>query len=111
MIGAGPAGRAAAVYAASKGLTTVVLDTIGIGGQAAASSRIENHLGFPYGISGHDLTQRAALQAMKFGVQLTSPCEVVDLDTNGCHLAVTLADGTHIAARAVLIATESDTTN
>ena len=105
VIGSGPAGLAAAVYGASEGLDTVVLDAAGIGGQAAASSRIENYLGFPSGLSGEELTQRAALQAMKFGAQLSSPCRVVDLDTGGQHLSVMLSDGTTIESRAVLIAT------
>ncbi|CAN5584556.1 FAD-dependent oxidoreductase [soil metagenome] len=105
VIGSGPAGLAAAVYGASEGLATVVLDAVGIGGQAAASSRIENYLGFPSGIGGEDLTQRAALQAMKFGADLSSPCEVVHLDTQGHHLGVVLGDGTRIDSRAVLIAT------
>jgi thioredoxin reductase (NADPH) len=104
VIGSGPAGLGAAVYGASEGLDTVLLDAIGIGGQAAASSRIENYLGFPSGLSGQDLTQRAALQAMKFGAQLSSPCRVVDLDTSGAHLSVTLSDGKTIDTRAVLIA-------
>jgi thioredoxin reductase (NADPH) len=105
VIGCGPAGLAAAVCGASEGLDTVVLDVTGIGGQAAASSRIENYVGFPNGISGHDLTQRAALQAMKFGAQLSSPCEVIALDTAGEHLRVVLADGTDIDTRSALIAT------
>jgi thioredoxin reductase (NADPH) len=105
VIGSGPAGLGAAVYGASEGLDTVVLDAAGVGGQAAASSRIENYLGFPSGLSGQELTQRAALQAMKFGAQLSSPCRVVDLDTDGAHLTVMLSDGTTIESRAVLIAT------
>jgi thioredoxin reductase (NADPH) len=105
VIGSGPAGLAAAVYGASEGLDTVVLDAVGVGGQAAASARIENYLGFPSGLSGQELTQRAALQAMKFGAQLSSPCRVVDLDTGGQHLTVMLSDGTTIESRAVLIAT------
>ncbi len=105
VIGSGPAGLGAAVYGASEGLDTVVLDAVGVGGQAAASSRIENYLGFPSGLSGAELTQRAALQAMKFGAQLCSPCRVVDLDTGGAHLTVMLSDGTTIESRAVLIAT------
>jgi thioredoxin reductase len=92
----------AAVYG---GATHVVPDTIGIGGQAAASSRIEHSPGFPSGISGADLTQRTALQALKFGVELSSPAQVVDLDTHGEHLRVILADGTDIESRAALIAT------
>jgi thioredoxin reductase (NADPH) len=105
VIGSGPAGLGAAVYGASEGLNTVVLDAVGVGGQAAASSRIENYLGFPSGLSGQELTQRASLQAMKFGAQLSSPCRVVDLDTDGAHLSVMLTDGTTIESRAVLIAT------
>jgi thioredoxin reductase (NADPH) len=105
VIGSGPAGLGAAVYGASEGLDTVVLDAVGVGGQAAASSRIENYLGFPSGLSGQELTQRAALQAMKFGAQLSSPCRVVDLDTDGAHLTIMLSDGTTIESRAVLIAT------
>jgi thioredoxin reductase (NADPH) len=105
VIGSGPAGLGAAVYGASEGLNTVVLDAVGVGGQAAASSRIENYLGFPSGLSGQELTQRAALQAMKFGAQLSSPCRVVDLDTDGAHLTVMLSDGSTIESRAVLIAT------
>ncbi|MCF6385664.1 FAD-dependent oxidoreductase [Mycobacterium sp. MBM] len=105
VIGAGPAGLAAAVYGASEGLTTIVLDAIGIGGQAASSSRIENYLGFPSGISGHDLTQRASLQAMKFGATLWSPCTVTALDADGPYIAVTLRDGGHVHCRAVVIAT------
>jgi thioredoxin reductase (NADPH) len=105
VVGSGPAGLTAAVYGASEGLDTIVLDAAGVGGQAAASSRIENYLGFPSGLSGEDLTQRAALQAMKFGAQLSSPCRVVDLDTDGAYLTVMLSDGTTIGARAVLIAT------
>jgi thioredoxin reductase (NADPH) len=105
VVGAGPAGLAAALYGASEGLATVLLDAVGPGGQAAASSRIENYLGFPSGISGADLTGRAALQALKFGAQLSSPCDVVALDTSGERLGVVLADGTEIASRAVVIAT------
>ncbi len=105
IIGSGPAGLAAAVASSSEGLTTLLLDAVGVGGQAAASSRIENHLGFPSGISGFDLTQRAALQAMKFGTQLASPCPVTALDTDGEYLRVVLADDTSIDTRAVLIAT------
>src|SRR5271170_5336236 len=82
IVGAGPAGLAAAVYGASEGLDTVLLDAVGTGGQAAASSRIENYVGFPFGLSGADLTGRAVLQALKFGAQLASPCQAVKLDTD-----------------------------
>jgi thioredoxin reductase (NADPH) len=105
IIGSGPAGLAAAVYGASEGLETLLLDAVGVGGQAAASSLIENYLGFPSGLSGRDLTQRAALQALKFGAQLSSPCQVTALDTRAEHLRVDLRDGTGISSRAVLIAT------
>jgi thioredoxin reductase (NADPH) len=105
VIGAGPAGLAAAMYGASEGLATVLLDAVGTGGQAAASSRIENYLGFPSGVSGADLTGRAALQSLKFGAELSSPCVVVALDTASEQLGVVLADGTDISTRAIIIAT------
>jgi thioredoxin reductase (NADPH) len=107
IVGAGPAGLAAAVYGASEGLDTVVLDAIGTGGQAAASSRIENYVGFPFGLSGADLTGRAVLQALKFGAQLASPCQAVKLDTerNGGRLRLYLPEGEFIDSKAVVIAT------
>jgi thioredoxin reductase (NADPH) len=106
IVGAGPAGLAAAVYGASEGLDTVVLDAIGTGGQAAASSRIENYFGFPFGLSGADLTGRAVLQALKFGAQLASPCQAVTLDTdrNG-RLRLHLPGDDFIDSKAVIIAT------
>src|SRR3984957_18989776 len=108
IVGAGPAGLAAAVYGASEGLDTVLLDAVGTGGQAAASSRIENYFGFPFGLSGADLTGRAVLQALKFGAQLASPCPVVRLDTDrGAHggrLRLHLPGDDVIASRAVIIA-------
>jgi thioredoxin reductase (NADPH) len=105
VIGAGPAGLAAGVYGASEGLATVVLDGVGPGGQAAASSRIENYLGFPSGLSGAELTGRASVQAMKFGAQLNAPCEVTALQTDGERLHLTLSDGTDVDTRAVIVAT------
>src|SRR5438552_328119 len=93
--GGGPAGLAAAVYGASEGLRTLVLDMVAVGGQAGSSSRIENYFGFPTGISGDELTQRALLQAEKFGAHLTSPCAVASLREEGGHLVVRLSDGTH----------------
>jgi thioredoxin reductase (NADPH) len=105
IVGAGPAGLAAAVYGASEGLETVLLDAVAVGGQAATSSRIENYLGFPFGLSGAALTSRAAVQALKFGAHLGSPCAVADLRQEGDLHVVTLADGTEIPARAVLVAT------
>src|SRR3984893_10276617 len=105
IIGAGPAGLAAAVYGASEGLDTTVLDAVGTGGQARASARIENYLGFPSGLSGEELAQRAVVQALKFGAQLSTPCEVVALETDGGLLPAVLADGTLVPSRAVIIAT------
>jgi thioredoxin reductase (NADPH) len=107
IVGAGPAGLAAAVYGASEGLDTVLLDAVGTGGQAAASSRIENYFGFPFGLSGADLTGRAVLQALKFGAQLASPCDAVKLDTdrNSGRLRLHLSAGEFIDSKAVIIAT------
>ena len=105
VIGSGPAGLAAAVYGASEGLETILLDAVGPGGQAAASSRIENYLGFPDGLSGQELTSSAAVQALKFGARIYSPCEVVRLDSKSELLSLTLVDGTAIHARAIVVAT------
>jgi thioredoxin reductase (NADPH) len=105
VIGGGPAGLAAAVYGASEGLNTILLDAVAPGGQAAASSRIENYLGFPDGLSGSDLTGRATVQALKFGARLYSPCEVATLGVGGEALRVELTDGTAFDTRAVVIAT------
>jgi thioredoxin reductase (NADPH) len=107
IVGAGPAGLAAAVYGASEGLDTVLLDAVGTGGQAAASSRIENYFGFPFGLSGTDLTGLAVLQALKFGAQLASPCQAVklDIDRNGNLLRLHLQGGEVIDSKAVVIAT------
>ena len=104
VVGAGPAGLAAAVYGASEGLTTLGVESLAVGGQAGSSSRIENYLGFPTGISGGDLTQRAVVQAEKFGAALTSPCAATGLREHGGHLVVRLADGTEVAGRAVIVA-------
>ncbi len=104
VVGGGPAGLAAAVYGASEGLTTLGLEATAVGGQAGSSSRIENYLGFPTGISGGDLTQRAVVQAEKFGAALTSPCAATGLREHGGHLIVRLADGTDVAGRAVIVA-------
>jgi thioredoxin reductase (NADPH) len=103
VVGAGPAGLAAAVYASSEGLATALLDALGPGGQAAASSRIENYLGFPSGISGAELAERAETQALKFGSRFSTPCEVVGLEIDE-HLRAVLADGTEIPTRALIIA-------
>ncbi|MFI5891842.1 FAD-dependent oxidoreductase [Actinoplanes sp. NPDC051513] len=105
IVGAGPAGLAAAVYGASEGLETVLLDAVATGGQAAASSRIENYMGFPFGLSGAALTGRAAVQALKFGAHLGSPCGVRALRSSPGGHVITLVDGTEIPTRTVLIAT------
>jgi thioredoxin reductase (NADPH) len=104
VVGSGPAGLAAAVYGASEGLRTVSLDAVTIGGQAGASSRIENYAGFPNGISGEDLTARAAVQAMRLGARLNAPCEVVGLRTEPSFHVIVLADGSEIPTRAVIVA-------
>jgi len=104
VVGAGPAGLAAAVYGASEGLRTLVVEMVAVGGQAGTSSRIENYLGFPTGISGGDLIQRAVVQAEKFGANITSPCAAASLREEAGHLVVRLFDGTDIAGRAVIIA-------
>ena len=104
VVGAGPAGLAAAVYGASEGLRTLVIEMTAVGGQAGASSRIENYLGFPTGISGGDLAERAVVQAEKFGAHLTSPCVATSLREEAGHLVIRLSDGTDVAARAVIVA-------
>ena len=105
VIGGGPAGLAAAVYGASEGLSTLLLESVAVGGQAGTSSRIENYLGFPAGISGAELAARAAIQAEKFEARLTYPCEAVALESrDGLHL-VRLSDGDEVVARAVILAT------
>ncbi|MFG6402592.1 FAD-dependent oxidoreductase [Microbacterium sp. P04] len=105
VIGAGPGGMAAAVYGASEGLDTIVLDSTGVGGQAAASSRIENYLGFPSGISGAELLENSALQAEKFGAQIYAPCTVAGLDVSTGAVVLSLSDGTRMTPRATVIAT------
>ena len=104
VIGAGPAGLAAAVYGASEGLRTLVIEMAVVGGQAGGSSRIENYLGFPTGISGGDLTQRAVVQAERFGARVTSPCVASSLREEAGHLVIHLSDGTDVAGRAVIAA-------
>jgi thioredoxin reductase (NADPH) len=105
IVGAGPAGLAAAVYGASEGLKTVLLDRIGPGGQAGASSKIENYMGFPRGLSGTELATRAMLQAQKFGAVLNAPASVSTLSCETGYHVLGLEDGPDISARCVLIAT------
>jgi len=105
VVGGGPAGLAAAVYGASEGLSTLGLEMTAPGGQAGMSSRIENYLGFPMGISGSDLTERAIIQAEKFGATLTAPCTVASLGSRAGHLVARLSDGSEVAGRAVIAAT------
>jgi thioredoxin reductase (NADPH) len=104
IVGAGPAGLAAAVYASSEGLSVLVLDAHAIGGQAGASARIENLLGFPTGISGQALAGRAFVQAQKFGVDVAVPIEVLRLVCDQPMLGIEIADGPRLAARTVIVA-------
>ena len=105
VVGAGPSGLAAAVYGASEGLSTVVLDAIATGGQAGTSSRIENYLGFPAGISGAELAERAAIQARKFGARITIPSEARQLHRSNGHYLVRTEMDVEVTARSVIIAT------
>ena len=105
VVGAGPSGLAAAVYAASEGLDVIVLEREATGGQAGTSSRIENYLGFPAGISGGELTRNALLQAQRFGARITVPGVVERLAVEDGVRTVTLTDGTRLRTRCILIAT------
>ncbi|AWW35861.1 FAD-dependent oxidoreductase [Streptomyces cadmiisoli] len=105
VVGAGPAGLAAAVYAASEGLSTVVCESTAPGGQAGTSSMIENYLGFPLGISGHDLAARAQVQARKFGARIALPRTVEKIDCSRSPYLLRLSDGEVLAARTVVVAT------
>jgi thioredoxin reductase (NADPH) len=105
VVGAGPAGLAASVYGASEGLETVALDAMATGGQAGTSPRIENYLGFPSGISGAELAERATLQAKKFGARVSVPAQATGLEDRGGHHVVTLDDGKTVEGRTVVIAT------
>ena len=105
VVGAGPAGLAAAVYGASEGLKTLVVEEEAPGGQAGMSSRIENYLGFPAGISGGELARRAVAQARRFGVEILTTRQAKGLNADGPTRVVTLEDGTTLNGRAVLIAT------
>jgi len=105
IVGGGPAGLAAGVYAASEGLKTVIVERDAPGGQAGISSRIENYLGFPSGLSGADLTRRAVIQARRFGVQILSPQEAVALRIDGSYRYVKISDGSELVSHTVLLAT------
>src|SRR5437762_8910461 len=105
IVGGGPAGLAAAVYGASEGLHTVLIEREAPGGQAGMSSRIENYLGFPTGLSGADLARRAAVQAQRFGVEILSPQEAVAVRTEPPYRILKLADGNEISCHALMIAT------
>ena len=104
IIGAGPAGLAAAVYGASEGLSTLLIERQAPGGQAGMSSNIENYLGFPSGLSGGNLARRAVAQAAKFGAEILAPQEVASLRVDGPYRIVKLNDGTEISCHALLIA-------
>jgi thioredoxin reductase (NADPH) len=105
IVGGGPAGLAAAVYGASEGLHTVLIEREAPGGQAGMSSRIENYLGFPTGLSGGDLARRAVVQAQRFGVEILSPQEVSEVRIEGPYRVLKLADGNEISCHALMIAT------
>ncbi len=108
IIGAGPSGLAAAVYGGSEGLNTALVEKRAPGGQAGTSSRIENYLGFPNGLSGSELSRRAISQATRFGVEFLSPQEVTDVELQDGYKIVKLKDGTTINARSVIITTGVD---
>ncbi|HKO28421.1 MAG TPA: FAD-dependent oxidoreductase, partial [Solirubrobacteraceae bacterium] len=105
IVGAGPAGLAAAVYGASEGLDTQVIDKVAFGGQASTSARIENYLGFPTGISGSELAERAIIQASRFGARMVVPAKAVALHAENAHYAIELADGSHVNSRTIIVAT------
>ncbi|HEV2698662.1 MAG TPA: FAD-dependent oxidoreductase [Terriglobales bacterium] len=104
IVGGGPAGLAAAVYGASEGLHTVIVEREAPGGQAGMSSRIENYLGFPSGLSGGDLARRAVVQAQRFGVEILAPQEVTEVRVEGPYRILKLADGNEISCHALMVA-------
>lgn len=104
IVGAGPAGLATAVYAASEGMSVIVFDKLAYGGQAGASARIENYLGFPTGISGSALAGRAFVQAQKFGAEIIIPSQIEQLDCSGKTPVLKVAEGRKVSARAIVIA-------
>ena len=105
VVGAGPAGLAASVYASSEGLSVTAIDLASPGGQAGTSSKIENYLGFPFGISGEDLARAAMTQAMKFGTRMANPVEAVALERHGANYQVRFSDDRRVRGRAVVVAT------
>jgi thioredoxin reductase (NADPH) len=105
VVGSGPAGLSAAVYGASEGMRVIVLDATASGGQAGTSSRIENYLGFPSGISGAELAERALLQAQKFGARFAVPAEATSIEQDDDHYRVRLGDGTSLTSALVVLAT------
>jgi thioredoxin reductase (NADPH) len=105
VVGAGPAGLAAAVYGASEGLKTIMIEREAPGGQAGTSSRIENYLGFPAGLTGADLARRGVAQVLRFGAELLSPQEVKSVRIDGPYRILALADGSEISSKAMLVAT------
>lgn len=108
IIGAGPAGLAAGVYGGSEGLKTLLIEKRAPGGQAGTSSRIENYLGFPKGLSGAELSHRAITQATRFGVELLSPQEVAEINIEGNYKKIKLVDGSEVNCRAVVITSGVD---
>jgi len=104
IVGGGPAGLAAAVYGASEGLKTLLIERSAPGGKAGMSSRIENYLGFPSGLTGEDLARRAVTQARRFGAEILSPQEAVGLRVDGSYRFITLRDGSEVSCHALLIA-------
>jgi thioredoxin reductase (NADPH) len=108
IVGAGPAGLAASVYAASEGLRAVAIEAVAPGGQAGTTSMIENYLGFPQGISGNELATRASAQARRFGAEVLLARPLVDVSKDGSGYAIDLSDGTTVRSRALLMATGVD---
>src|SRR3954451_13250753 len=105
IVGCGPAGLAAALYGASEGLDTQAIDSVAFGGQASTSARIENYLGFPTGISGSELAERATLQARRLGARLVVPAEAAGLVEEDGHYAIQLAGGEVVNGRTIIVAT------
>jgi thioredoxin reductase (NADPH) len=105
VVGAGPAGLAASVYGATEGLDTVTLDAVATGGQAGTTMRIENYLGFPAGISGSELADRAVVQARRFGARITVPAKAAALEQRGGDHVIRLDDGSEVVSRTVIVAT------